>query len=32
MESTEIATPVTIFKYECSYMYRISSETSIFRA
>ena len=30
MNSTEIATPITIFKYGCSYMYRISFETSIF--
>ena len=30
MDSTEIATPITIFKYECSYMYRISIEISIF--
>ena len=30
MDSTEIATPVTIFKYECSNIYRISIETSIF--
>ena len=30
MDSTEIATPVTIFKYKCSFMHRISIETSIF--
>ena len=30
MNSAEIATPITIYKYECPYMYLISIETSIF--